>query len=254
MNVPGRDLLHAPLGDIIRDVALSIADAQRGLDEASTRTAEFMSGRVVLRDPDSGAMVDAAGNPTPTPVVASSEVVFGHAVNADGERVPRLVSMMELGFVPTFYQFVDTTIEMKLSVRLTGSGHSARRFSAAGTAIAHGERTLSLHASTVDAGFASAYGYSADLATTVSTKLVPIPPPAALDAQIARLLADTARVDINSANADELAALVALGPKLAAALVEEREKGPFASLADLRDRVNGIGQKTIDAIRDVVSV
>jgi len=254
MNDPGRDLVHAPLGDIIRDVALSIADAQRGLDEASTRTAEFMSGRVVLRDPDSGALIDTNGNPTATPTVVSSEVIFGHDVNGEGERVPRLVSMMELGFVPTFYQFVDTTIQIKLSLRLSGAGGVHDRMTRQGASIGQGDRSLSVHASTVDAGFAATYGYSADMATTVSTKLVPIPPPAALEAQLASLLADR-RVDLNLAGAAELAALVALGSERAAAVVDEREaNGPYRSLAQLRERVNGIGEKTIDALRDVLRV
>ena len=173
MNTPGRDLLHVSLGDIIRDVALSIADAQRGLDAASTQTAEFMSGRVMLRDPETGGLIDVDGKPTKTPTVVSSEVMFGQEVNEQGVRIPRLVSMMELGFVPTFYQFVDTTIEMKLSVRLSGASVSQQRLSHRSGAIAHDGRRLVVQATTVDAGFASAYGYQAQLATTVSTKLRP---------------------------------------------------------------------------------
>lgn len=244
MTVPGRELLHAPLGDIIRDVALAIADSQIELDAAAVRTAEYMSGRVVLRDPDTGALVDEQGEPTDVPTVASSEVIFGHDVDAAGRRVPRLVSMMELGFVPTFYQFVDTTIEIRLSVRLTGAGSQRHRYGSNGTTWGRHERSTAVHATTVDAGFASAYQYSAEMATKVSTKIVPIPPPAALEAQIAQLLADD-RLDVNTATADELAALDALSPTLAQAVVDAR---PFASLDDLQ-RVAGIGPATVDQLR-----
>lgn len=249
MNTPGRDLLHVSLGDIIRDVALSIADAQRGLDAASTQTAEFMSGRVMLRDPETGGLIDVDGKPTKTPTVVSSEVMFGQEVNEQGVRIPRLVSMMELGFVPTFYQFVDTTIEMKLSVRLSGASVSQQRLSHRSGAIAHDGRRLVVQATTVDAGFASAYGYQAQLATTVSTKLVPIPPPAALDAHLSRLRIDQ-RLDLNTASYAQLEALAALGPDRAQALVDERARGgPFRSFDDLQRRVDYIGEKTIDALR-----
>ena len=250
----GRDLVHAQLGDIIRDVALSIADAQMGLDAASTRNAEFMSGRVVLRDQETGELEDAEGNPTNTPTVVSSQVMFGHDINSEGERIPRLVSMMELGFVPTFYQFVDTMIEIKLSLRLTGTGGNHSRVSQQGNTWGQSARSLSIHASTVDAGFASSYGYSADMATTVTTKIVPIPPPAALEDNLAQLLIDR-RIDINTANVDELAALAVLGQERAESVVEERANGGrFTSLADVRDRVNGIGNKTMEALREVVQI
>lgn len=254
MNNPGRDLLHAPLGDIIRDVALAIADAQRGLDAASTQTAEFMSGRMVLRDPESGGLIDADGNPTDAPTVVSSEVVFGQTINAQGMRVPKLVSMMELGFVPTFYQFVETTIEMKLSVRLSGTGVKQQRLAHTAGAIAHDGRRVAVQATTVDAGFASAYNYGANLATTVATKLVPIPPPAALDSHLARLRADQG-LDLNSATYAELEALAALGPDRARALIDERDRsGPFKSFDDLQQRVDYIGEKTIDALRGYAHV
>ena len=188
MTTPRRDHLYLPLGDVIREVALGIADAQTGLDAASFRTAELMGGRLTLRDPDTGELVDENGDPTDTPVVTSTEVVFGTDIDQDGNRVPHEVSLMELGFVPTFYQFVDTTIEMRLSVRLTGEGSSSSRVRSSTSFWAPTGRTTVVHASTVDASFANSYGYDADLATKVSTKLVPIPPPAALADHLARLV------------------------------------------------------------------
>lgn len=268
----GRDLLNAPLGDIIRDVALAIADAQTALDAASMRTAEFMSGRVMRRDPDTGELVeevDAQGRPTGVPAIDSSEVIFGHDIDDEGQRVPQLRSMMELGFVPTFYQFVDTTITMNLSVRLTGSGSSQNRYTSRGTAWGMGERHMIVHASTVDAGFASAYGYSAELATTVSTKLVPIPPPAALDDLLARNIASAAedrvapasepefadaRLDLNTATLTDLQEIDGLGPARAQAIIDHREaNGPFASVADLMN-VPGIPEATLQHVATLVRV
>ena len=36
--------------------------------------------------------------------------------------LPSRVSMLELGFSPTFYQFVDTIIEVKISIKYTQEG------------------------------------------------------------------------------------------------------------------------------------
>lgn len=55
-------------------------------------------------------------------------------------------------------------------------------------------------------------------------------------------------VDLNSADACELAMLPRIGPALAAAIVDDRrDRGPFRSLAEV-DRVKGIGPATLSAI------
>ena len=58
-------------------------------------------------------------------------------------------------------------------------------------------------------------------------------------------------VNINTADAQALADnIVGVGPKIAAKIVEEREKnGPFASIEELL-RVKGIGPKTLEKNRD----
>jgi competence protein ComEA len=57
------------------------------------------------------------------------------------------------------------------------------------------------------------------------------------------------QVDVNRADAAELAQLPVIGPTLAARIVEHRrEHGPFRTLDDL-NQVSGIGPKTLDAIR-----
>lgn len=58
----------------------------------------------------------------------------------------------------------------------------------------------------------------------------------------------THTIDINSAGADELAALPEVGPAMARAIVEDRERrGPFGSVGEL-ERVRGIGPATVRAL------
>lgn len=62
------------------------------------------------------------------------------------------------------------------------------------------------------------------------------------------------RLDLNTATAAQLQALPRIGPALAARIVADRDaNGPFASLDDL-NRVNGIGERTIQLIAPHVVV
>ncbi|MEN8176724.1 MAG: ComEA family DNA-binding protein [Pseudomonadota bacterium] len=68
------------------------------------------------------------------------------------------------------------------------------------------------------------------------------------------LLSFAAKVNINSASAEELAALNGIGDAKAAAIVAYRtDNGSFASVDDLA-QVSGIGDKTLDGLRDSVTV
>ncbi len=63
------------------------------------------------------------------------------------------------------------------------------------------------------------------------------------------------RVPINVADADALEQLPGIGSQLAQAIVDERRlNGPFHSRESLADRVNGIGENTLQAIRSCISL
>lgn len=121
-------------------------------------------------------------------------------------RVPTRLSMMELGFTPTFYQFVDTIIEVKIAIKMTRSSESSRTTSnatqnnssgASNTKRGGGIFSLfgakrsnsysnrsSVQTTQVDATYSSKYSYSAEGASLLRTKLVPVPPPAILEERI----------------------------------------------------------------------
>jgi len=164
----GQELLNVPMGEMIRSMAMAIADAQVRLDTASAANAEMMSGKHFLRDPDTGQIVDKS-----KPI--DSTVFFG------GENV----SMMELGFTPTFYQFIDTIIEVKISINMT---HSTEvNVTAKGRS-----KKITATVATVSAGFSSKYGYSVEGASLLRTKLAPVPPPGILEDRVRALMAKQA--------------------------------------------------------------
>lgn len=62
------------------------------------------------------------------------------------------------------------------------------------------------------------------------------------------------KVNVNRATEEELQTLTGIGPAKAAAIIRDREEnGPFKSVDDLT-RVSGIGEKTLDNLRDDVTV
>jgi len=64
----------------------------------------------------------------------------------------------------------------------------------------------------------------------------------------------TALININTADAATLEVLPGIGPAKAKAVIEYREKnGPFKMIDDLKN-VSGIGDKTLQDLRDKVTV
>ena len=74
----GQELLNVPIGDMIRWIALAIADAQWGWDKSSIVVTELMSGQRLLRDLETGELMDAAGRRTGTPTIVDSRIYFGY--------------------------------------------------------------------------------------------------------------------------------------------------------------------------------
>ena len=166
----GQELLNVPFPEMVRNMGLAIAEAQHALDMVSMRIAQFMAGYQETYDDE--------GNPQ----IEERRIQFGTGT----------YSLLELGFTPTFYQFVDTLIEVKISISISSESsyqHRQSSFSLAvpgGLALAFGGG--SIRASTVSASYANKYQYSADGSSLLRTKLVPLPPPAILEERIRQLI------------------------------------------------------------------
>ena len=189
------DLNGAPLADVIHSVAVAIADGQFQMDKASLRVTEFMSGQALLRDLDSGKLLTPDGQETNTPTIVDTRIYFGYSYDAGNNRQAAQLSMMELGFVPTFYQFVDTTIDIKLTLRLRKESSDAGAPMDGGIVRrgrAYQPKTV-ITSTPVDARYSNSYNFSAEMTSTVSTKIVPVPPPPILEERI-RILMDQERV------------------------------------------------------------
>jgi hypothetical protein len=271
----GQELLDVPMGDMIRQMAFAIAEAQIRLDENSIEVAEMMgglrtitdgSGNVTFEDSrvffgsekitrsdavarhnstnnvlqkaeireelgaenylpgkETSYTIDTNGIPTgfsdneyvdylgfyyvnqngAIAKVAYEDFIITHKsaggnvpAGTDILELPRRISMMELGYTPTFYQFVDTIIEVKISIKYTQEGESSisttrnNKSSSAslGFGLAKVKAGTSVQTSQVNASYSQKYSYSAEGSSLLRTKLVPVPPPAVFEERIQRLM------------------------------------------------------------------
>lgn len=226
----GQELLNVPMGDMIRQMAFAIADGQTKLDENSINTAEMMGGLTTVYDEEGNVSFDdsrvffgyeymtvkeaqayaltddALSGTLGDDAIKLSEVLEklskdkdGNALPDDKEiRVPVRHSMMELGFAPVFYQFVDTIIEVKIAIKITREREftrtrqnkdssidaaSKRKRSFWGTSRAN-SYSRQVATSQVDASYSNKYSYSAEGSSILRTKIVPVPVPTALEDRI----------------------------------------------------------------------
>ena len=169
----GQELLSVPFPQMVRNLGVGIAEAQFQLDLVSLKIARMMAGYDV---PDDDA----------PPSVGTDDNERKYLIQfSDGVEY----SLLELGFTPTFYQFVDTVIELKMSIsmsRTIETSQSSSRTSMAGGAFLFAAAAT---VSSVSASFASKYQYSAEGSSVMRTKLVPLPPPAILEERIRAMIA-----------------------------------------------------------------
>ncbi|MEQ8605216.1 MAG: hypothetical protein RIB45_18030 [Marivibrio sp.] len=218
----GQELLNVPMGDMIRDMAFAIAEAQYALDENSVEVAEMMGGlKTIVNDEGETTFEDSRvffGHEYMSVREAKATAAADDAVSGGGDvmssivgdivsgrgddeevRVPTRVSMLELGFAPTFYQFVDTIIEVKIAIKITREREysvtrsktrtdksRARKGGGVFGAIFGSKRSKrsSVSTSQVDAAYSSKYSYTAEGASLLRTKLSPVPPPPILEERI----------------------------------------------------------------------
>jgi hypothetical protein len=87
--------------------------------------------------------------------------------------------LRDIGYRPTFYVLPDTQCQVQVSMRIGGTGSAD---GSAGTARLPGAlgkgRT---YVTPVDAGFQQRFGFQATAAAKLTFRIVPVPPPSALD-------------------------------------------------------------------------
>lgn len=151
----GQELLAVPLPEMVLKLGLGIAEAQRALDENSVQTAQMLAETTV-------PLVMAV---TQT-ISASGDVSFTSANPID-------VSLLQIGLLPTFYQFSEATIEVTMDIKTTTSRETNIKVSTAAKA------GFACWSASVNAEVSHNRKFGKEVRGTsrLMTKMVPVPPP-----------------------------------------------------------------------------
>ncbi|MBD1400880.1 hypothetical protein [Pelovirga terrestris] len=155
----GHELLNVPLPEMVMKLGLGVAEAQRALDENSVETAKLLADTTV-------------------PLVLS----ITQTIAADGtvsytSQDPVTVSLLQIGLMPTFYQFAEATIEVTMDIKTTTSRETNVNVSAKAKV---GFAMWSASVNT-DVSHNRKFGKEVHGTSRLVTRMVPVPPPARIE-------------------------------------------------------------------------
>ena len=157
----GQELLDVPLPEMVLKLAMGIASAQAALDENSVSTAVLLA-ETIVKD-----VVIAT-----TQTISAAGVVTFADSKAD-------MSLMQMGLIPTFYQFAEATIEVTMDIKTTTSVETNIKV---GTKAKVGFACWSASVS-VDVSHNRKFGKEVRGTSRLLTRMVPVPPPPRLAPQ-----------------------------------------------------------------------
>lgn len=176
----GRDLLDLPFAEVVRNLALAIAEGQAALDRNSLDTLRE------LVNEDVQVLTEVTEIIEPAPIdVGLGE---GPPLRVSGARVrasglpPTRMSLFQAGLRPTFYQFTEATVEARISITMREDRESQER----GRRFGNDRPFLDLgfsraYAAPVDFRSQNTYSYLAQGSSILRTTMRPVPPPARLE-------------------------------------------------------------------------
>ena len=186
----GAELASVPFGKMIYDMASAIARSQIALDRSSIELVKVLSATkfdylpdvVEILEPAPRVLqyTDADGNlQTVTDSDGQPVMITGVQVNVSpGETFP--LTLLQAGVNPTFYQFTNSVIQVKMSVTSTTESDDSLNVSV----DTQGDRDFLFSGGTVtshvNATFANKFSYSVDGSSSLQTTLACVPPPKAM--------------------------------------------------------------------------
>ncbi len=151
----GQELLDVPLPDMVLKLALGIAEAQKALDENSVETAK------VLADTKLPLVMGVTQT-----IAADGGVSYVNAPPVD-------VSLIQIGLIPTFYQFAEATIEVTMDIKTTLSTETSIKV---GVKAQAGFACWSASVA-IDISHNRKFGKEVHGTSRLLTRMVPVPPP-----------------------------------------------------------------------------
>lgn len=162
----GNELQEASFGEIIRSIAQGIADGQRALDLTAIQTMAVLANTPVDVIPEITEVI--TGQTMSVPISGQPSVgITGVRVTATASN-PVTMSALQAGLLPSFYQFTDVEIALKMSIQL----REATQTETDGTTQTTGIFVFGSH---VNFRTQNTYSYSVDASSSVTATLKPVP-------------------------------------------------------------------------------
>jgi hypothetical protein len=183
----GRDLLDLPFAEMVRNLAIAIADGQTALDRNSLDTLRALVDTEVDVITDVTEVIEPFEHEVEIDVPdadggtrSETIVVTGARVTASGVPSVRM-NMVQAGLFPTFYQFTEAAIEVKLSITMREDRETE---SVVRTTPFLGLGLSRAYAASVDYRSANKYSYTATGASVLRATMRPVPAPSRLEPTI----------------------------------------------------------------------
>lgn len=163
----GNELQEVGFGELIRSIAQGIADGQRALDLSSIQTLQILSKTPVDVIPEVTEVITPEPFLVSVPGQPSGVWVTGARVLASAAE-PVSMNALQAGLLPSFYQFTEANIQVKISIQLRQATQSDTDKS---------EKTdVFAFASHVNFRTQNTFSYSVDAAASVTVIMRPVPP------------------------------------------------------------------------------
>lgn len=151
----GQELLDTPFPDMVTKLALGVAEAQRALDENSVETAQALADTTIEL------------------VLAVTQTIAADGTVSFTNAEPVEVSLLQIGLLPTFYQFQEASIELTMDIKTTTSTETNIKV---GVKAKAGFACWSASVN-IDTSFNRKFGKEVRGTSRLYTKMVPVPPP-----------------------------------------------------------------------------
>ena len=170
----GQELLDVPIADMVRDLAGAVAEGQLALDRASIDTLKFLADQANAIDLIPEVVEVIAPNNSNVVVNGQNVAVAGVSVTQQ-PTTPVKTTLLQAGLLPTFYQFTEALIEVKLSITLREAG-STQTAGRPGFA----RRGAMAFAAPVNFRNASTYSHTTEGSSLLRVTMKPVPAPVRL--------------------------------------------------------------------------
>ncbi|MFG1605022.1 hypothetical protein [Actinoplanes sp. NPDC049265] len=186
----GQDLLDVPFPQMVQNLAFAIARGQLALDRSSIETTRQLAREKVKIIEEIHETITPSFESVSLTVddgqggTRNAQVVITGAKITSESTDPVDYTLLQAGLFPTFYQFTESVIEVKMSISQKTSSSSELE-AGASLSVQGGFGPVSVaFAAHVNYKNSNTYSYSAEGSSLLRTTLKPVPPPSRLTPRI----------------------------------------------------------------------